>query len=536
MPRYRIHNLTLRYDADWRQALPRLVNNILGSQRADAASLRLVRRSIDARQRPPCLVCSVELELPEDLPLLPKEVVLAEPEASMRVEPGVEPLSCPPVIVGAGPAGLLAAVLLAEHGYSPRVIERGGDVSQRRAKLRDFAANRTPDPQSNALFGLGGAGTFSDGKLTTGVRHPWLGEVLRVLVECGAPPDILIDAKPHVGTDILSVVVENLRQRICHHGGTVETGVCLNDLRRGKDSRLELETTAGKMDAGAVLLACGHSARDTWDMLANRGLRIEPKPFQMGIRVEHPQAYIDEARYGSAASHPSLGAADYKLVGRSGDVPVFSFCMCPGGETMPTVNEPSHLCINGMSFHARASRFASSALVVTLTPQVYGGQDLSSCLGFQRAVEQACFLAAGSDYTAPAQRLRDFASGTTSTTLPESSYRLGIAPARLDEILPRCVTDPLRDALGQFERKLHGYLQQDALALAPESRASSPVRIVRDAQTLEAIGAPGVYPVGEGAGYAGGIMSAALDGLNAAAKIIEKHRPSTVSTSPSLEA
>jgi uncharacterized FAD-dependent dehydrogenase len=524
MPRYLLTNLSVPVDTDWRRELPRQVNRALHGKSVEPSRLKVVRRSIDARHRPAHYVYSVEIELEETLSKLPVQCVLAEDRAPLRVEPGKRTLGCPPVIVGAGPAGLFAAFLLAQHGYAPHVLERGGDVAARQASLARLAKIREPDPECNALFGLGGAGTFSDGKLVTGIRHTWLPEVLRVLVECGAPPDILVDAKPHVGTDILSVVVENLQKRIRDSGGKVETGVRVDDLLPGSQGHWHLRTTAGSVDAGIVVLASGHSARDTWQMLSRRGFLLEPKPFQMGIRAEHPQAFIDETRYGPGVSK-ILGAADYKLVGRSGDVPVFSFCMCPGGETMPTVNEPGHLCINGMSLHARASAFSSSALVATLQPRQYGGDNLENCLGFQRRVERAAFCAGGEDYSAPAQRLRDFAQGMESTTLPASSYRLGIRPARLDELLPPFLSNPLRHALDQFEKKMPGYLQDDALALGVESRASSPVRIVRDNATLEARGVPGVYPVGEGAGYAGGIMSAALDGLNAAARIIETYRP-----------
>jgi hypothetical protein len=524
VPRYHLSNLTLRHDADWRQELPRQVSRALGGRHVQAQELRIVRRAIDARRRPPSFVYTVELDIPEELDGLPAHLALATQRAPMAVEPGQRPMACPPVIIGAGPAGLLAALLLSEHGYAPRVLERGGDVAARQASLSLFARTRQPDPECNALFGLGGAGTFSDGKLGTGVRHPWREEVLRLLVDCGAPDEILIDAKPHVGTDVLSGVVEKLRQRIVQGGGTVETGVRVDDLLVSDKGRLEVRTALGRVDAEVVVLACGHSARDTWEMLARRGFHLQPKPFQMGIRAEHPQSFINEARYGRPAPS-ALGAADYKLAGRSGQVPVFSFCMCPGGETMPTVNEPEHLSINGMSLHARASAFSSSALVATLEPNVYDGRDLAACLQFQRRVEKACFRAGGANYSAPAQRLRDFAMGVASTSLPACSYRLGVAPARLDELLPPFLANPLRDALQQFDRQMRGYLQDDALALGVESRASSPVRIVRDPVTLEAVGVQGVYPVGEGAGYAGGIMSAALDGLNAAARIIEKFRP-----------
>ncbi|MDD5309818.1 MAG: FAD-dependent oxidoreductase, partial [Deltaproteobacteria bacterium] len=374
--------------------------------------------------------------------------------------------------------------------------------------------------------GLGGAGTFSDGKLTTSLGHPWIPAVLRVLVECGAPADIEIDARPHVGTDVLGGVVTRLVSRIEAAGGAVRTSVRVDGVGLSGGRVDSLETPGGRVEARVVVLAIGHSARDMWTMLARTGIGLEAKPFQMGIRVEHPQAWLDRTQYRSAAGHPALGAADYRLATRVRGVPVFSFCMCPGGETMPTVNEAGHLALNGMSRSVRDSAFASSGLVVTLEPDVYGGRDLASCLAFQRAVEAACFAAGGRDYTAPAERLADFAAGRDpGTRLPVSSYPLGVRAARLHEILPPFVAGPLRAALPSFDRSLPGYLHKDALALAPESRASSPIRIVRDAATGGAPGASGLYPVGEGAGHAGGIMSSALDGLNAARRIIERFGP-----------
>jgi len=288
-----------------------------------------------------------------------------------------------------------------------------------------------------------------------------------------------------------------------------------------------VRTSKGRFDTGVALLAIGHSARDTWAMLSSRGVALEPKPFQMGVRAEHPQAWLDQRQYGPAAGHPSLGAADYKVTARPNGVPVFSFCMCPGGETMPTVNEPGHLCVNGMSQNARSSPFASSGLVVTLPPEAYGGRDLESCLAFVRGVESRCFSAAGGAYSAPGQRLAEFAAGAVkrASPLPRTGYNLGAVPVVLDTVLPEPVTRSLRKALPIFERQIRGYVHPESVLLAPESRASSPIRIARHAATRESATVLGLYPVGEGAGYAGGIMSAALDGLKSAVAIIEKFAP-----------
>ncbi len=522
----RLLGIEIRYDADPEKELLREVQKRLGRCASSMIEYRVSRRSIDARRRPVRLIYSVDVLFKEgeDLSSI-KDAREAPKKEPLRTTPGTTPLSSPPVVVGAGPSGLFAALFLAEHGYRPLLIDRGGDTAARVEALRAFSSTRTPDPECNALFGLGGAGTFSDGKLATGVNHPWLKSVLDILAECGAPSQITFDAKPHVGTDVLREVVTKLAARIERAGGEIRMGVRMDGVRLRRGRLCGLDTTMGEVDCETAILAVGHSARDTWMRLREAGVALEPKPFQLGIRAEHPQGWLDALRYREAAGHSALGAADYKLATKVDGVPVFSFCMCPGGETMPTVNEPFHLAINGMSESGRASPFSSSGLVVTLTPKMYGGVDLDSCLTFQRGVEAACFQAGGNDYAAPAQRLVDFKNGVLSKTLPPSSFRLGVRAADLAEVLPEMVALPLRRALAAFDRTLPGYLQQDALALAPESRASSPIRIVRDPVTLDSPNAKGLYPAGEGAGFAGGIMSSALDGLNAARKIVETYRP-----------
>lgn len=527
--KYRIHNIKVRYDENHDAVIQKSVHDRLGSEASRLATLRIARRSIDARQETVHFIYSVDITLEGDDPVVIPGAVKTPPPVSLELETGRDSLSYPPVVVGAGPAGLFAAYLLAKHGFAPILLERGGTVEQRRQALREFGASRKPNPECNALFGLGGAGTFSDGKLTTGIRHLWLTEVLRIFVECGAPPDILIDAKPHIGTDVLSVVVENLASRIVSMGGVVKTDCRVTGIQSESHALRGLETGTGPIPADVAVLAIGHSARDTWKMLRNKGVLLEPKPFQMGIRVEHPQEWLNKVQYGKAASHPSLGAADYKLTAKVSNRPVFSFCMCPGGETMATVSEAGHLAINGMSTSGRNSAFASSGLVVTLKPDDCDGGGIDSVLEFQRSVERTCFEAAGGDYSAPVQRLRDFEKGVASSgMLPGVSYRHGVAFNRLDAILPPQLALPLRGSLRAFERSLGGYLHKEAVVLGPESRASSPIRILRDIDSLQCTGISGLFPAGEGAGYAGGIMSSALDGLNAARKIVELYSPKTL--------
>ncbi len=522
----RLYGIEVNYDADQQKELSKAIRRRLDFCASSLQEFRISRRSIDARRRPVQIVYSVDVLLKNDVDVsVIQKAIIAPNKEPLRTETGTVPLSNPPVIVGGGPAGLFAALFLAEHGFCPVLIERGGTTEERQTALHKFVTTRSPDPECNALFGLGGAGTFSDGKLSTGVNHPWIKGVLDILEECGAPKQITYDAKPHVGTDILKHVVTNLVSRIVKAGGTVYTNVRMNSLCIGEDHICGLDTTMGKIACETAVLAIGHSARDTWSSLNNSGVLLEPKPFQIGIRAEHPQEWLDRHRYGNAAGHPLLGAADYKLATKVNGTSVFSFCMCPGGETMPTVNEKGYLAINGMSMSRRNSPFSSSGLVVTLFPEVYGGNNLESCLTFQRSIEKTCFEAGGGDYSAPAQRLTDFYNGIKSQSLPSVSYKPEVCSVNLAEILPTCIAIPLRKALEAFDKTIPGYLHKEAAALAPESRASSPIRIVRDSETMQAKGICGLYPAGEGAGYAGGIMSSALDGLNAARKIAETYAP-----------
>ena len=522
----RLHGLSVPYDGSIMKDLRRKVLSRLKCDEGNLLSSKVVRRSVDARKGSVSLVFSVDVELRDGSRADIATAISVEPPPLPIIEPGNDPMPRRPVVVGAGPAGLFASLLLARHGYRPLILDRGGTVEQRVTAVSDFMTRREPDPEFNNLFGIGGAGTFSDGKLNTSLSHPWTGEVLRVLEECGAPEDILIDAKPHVGTDLLGATVTGLVSGIEAAGGAILTGTRMTGLKIVRGRLEGIETTDGPIDTTCLVLAIGHSARDTMRMLHSSGVTIDPKPFQMGIRVEHPQEWIDRRQFGRAAGHPALGAADYKLTARVGDMPVFSFCMCPGGQTIPTVNEPGHLCINGMSSSARDSAFGTSGIVVTLKPETHGGTNLSKCMAFVEMVESACFDAGGSDYSVPAQGLMDFARGVpTKGDLPQTSYPLGAFPARLDRVLPKFVTDPIRTALEQFDRKLPGYLHMNAVAMAPESRASSPLRITRNSETGCCIDIEGIYPVGEGAGYAGGIMSSALDGMSSARFIIERYSP-----------
>lgn len=520
---YRIHGIRLRYNRDSLENLRTCILQQLQINDKDLLFFKIIKRSIDARKKPVSIIYSVDIEITHSLSIKEAHPITEKPIE--QIVPGKNPGRGTPVIVGAGPAGLFAGFILAKQGYKPIILERGSDVQGRNKALDNFRKTREPNPNCNALFGLGGAGTFSDGKLTTSLSHPLIRNILETLVKCGAPEQILIDAKPHIGTDILQEVVSNLAKKIESLGGTIKTDVTVTDIHTKNGYVTSVKTSDGSFETGTLIVATGHSARDTWKILEAAGIEIAPKPFQIGIRVEHPQEWLDKQQYGEGAGHPNLGASDYSVSTRINGEPVFSFCMCPGGWTMPTINEPGHLCVNGMSLHRRDSRFSSSGIVVTIDPTIYGGKDLDSCLSFIRGIEAKCFEKGGFDYSAPAQTLIRLLKGQVDKKLPKNSYEFGLSPACMENIFPEFIIGRIKKALPIFNQQLPGFIQDAAVAIAPEARASSPVRIVRNKDTRQSTTINGLYPVGEGSGYAGGIISAALDGLKTGIKIIEEFSP-----------
>ncbi|MBN2804004.1 MAG: hypothetical protein JXR91_13000 [Deltaproteobacteria bacterium] len=523
--KYRLQGLRLRYNRDNPENIKKRVQQILKIDESEILSVEITSRSIDARKKPASIVYTMEIELSDDCIVNGLEKISSYNKPKLTdFKKGTKPLNNRVVIAGAGPAGLFAGYLLAKNGYAPIIVERGGEIEQRHKAIKDFLLSRVPDPDNNALFGIGGAGTYSDGKLTTSVKHPLIRFILNTLVECGAPENILIDAKPHIGTDVLSGVVNNLKDAIIKYGGELRTNERVDSVVVKNGTLCGIKTSCNNIDTDVLIAATGHSARDTIEMFVKNGVAVEPKPFQMGFRIEHPQSWLDRQQYGDGAGHPALGAATYKLTSRVGGVPVFSFCMCPGGSTIPTVNEAGHLCVNGMSMHARDGMFSSSGIVVTVAPENYGAKNYKDAIDFVRSVEKKAFIKGGGDYTAPAQRFISFLKDKKDNSLPASSYKPGVAAADLREILPPFVSDSIKKAASGFNRSLPGFVHEDAVAIAPEARASSPVRIVRDKDTRES-SVNGLYPAGEGSGYAGGIMSAALDGLNTAIIIMEKYAP-----------
>jgi len=432
-------------------------------------------------------------------------------------------------IVGSGPAGLFCAYELARHGVGSVVVERGKPVRPRRRDLKGLMRQGHVDPDSNYCFGEGGAGTYSDGKLYTRAhKRGVVRDILEILARHGAPPAILVDARPHIGSNRLPLVVTSLREELERVGTVFRFESRAVDLlargtpRRATGVRLQ---SGEEIVADAVVLATGHSASDVFEMLLARGVRLEPKAFALGVRIEHPQPLVDRIQYGSAAGHGALPAATYQLARTVDDRGVFSFCMCPGGFIVPASTVPGGVVVNGMSLSRRNSPFANSGLVVAVEPADVQQAGFVGPLGgveLQRAVEEAAFRAGGGLFRAPATRATDFVAGRGSSSVPESSYVPGLAPADVAEVLALSrlpLAARLRDALPAFDRSMRGYLTLEAVLVGVESRTSSPVRVPRDADSLESPDLPGLFPAGEGAGYAGGIMSAAMDGIRVATRL-----------------
>ncbi len=513
----------------------------LGIEPQELVRYSVFRRGYDARKRGAIdLVYHLDVETAREAEVLRRlhggSRVAPAPDTSYRfVARAPEDLASRPLVIGLGPCGIFAGLLLAQMGFRPIILERGKEVRERTADTFGLWRKGILDPESNVQFGEGGAGTFSDGKLYSQIKDPGHRgrKVLSEFVEAGAPAEILYAAKPHIGTFRLVKMVENLREKIRSLGGEIRFQSRVEDLvvEEGKVRGVIL-SDGQRLEADRVVLAVGHSARDTFEMLHRRGVYIEAKPFSIGFRIEHPQTLIDRCRFGPQAGHPLLGAADYKLVhhcrnGRS----VYSFCMCPGGTVVAAASEPGRVVTNGMSQYSRDERNANSGVVVGITPEDYPGGPLAG-IDFQRRWEERAFELGGGTYDAPGQLVGDFLAGRPSkdfgSVLP--SYRPGVRLGDLSSSLPDYAIEAIREAIPAFDRKIKGFAMKDAVLTGVETRTSSPIRIERKDDDLQSLNTEGLYPAGEGAGYAGGILSAAVDGI----RVAEAVALSIVAAAPSL--
>lgn len=525
----RIRDISLPPAHDVNQ-LPFMAAQLLHLSTSEIAAVRIVKKSLDARKKD-----NIQYIYTIDVTVKGNERRVLRQNRNRKITP-VQPTyykipKCPPpairpVIVGFGPAGMFAGLVLAKAGLAPIIVERGADAQTRKQLVEQFWATGTLDPTCNVQFGEGGAGTFSDGKLNTGIKNERIGWVLEQLVRAGAPENILYDAKPHVGTDILFHVVQAIRQEILRLGGEVHFQTTLTDIQQENGHICSVTVTNNKesrtLPCSHLILAIGHSARDTFRMLLARDIPMEPKPFSLGVRIEHSQQRINRARYGAAADTELLPPADYKL---SVHLPeggsAYTFCMCPGGYVVAAASESERIVTNGMSYSDRAGENANSALLVTFQPKDFPDPSPLGGMYCQEALEHRAFVAGGGTYCAPCQRVEDFLANrpTTAFGSVQPTYRPGVVPANLHDVLPEKVAAVLVQAIPALASQLSGFDDPDAVLTAPETRSSSPVRIVRGKDCQSAVA--GLFPCGEGAGYAGGIVSAAVDGMLCAEAVIE---------------
>lgn len=492
-------------------------------------SVKLSKKSVDARKKSDVhFIISVDLKLKNENAVKIKNSVKTEKYVYKTEK--VSGKFQRPVIVGFGPAGMFAALVLAMSGACPIVLERGADVDSRCKAVEDFQSGGKLDPECNVQFGEGGAGTFSDGKLTTGIKDKRIGWVLEKFVEFGASEEILYLAKPHIGTDKLRNVVKNLREQVIQYGGEVRFNARFCDFRMDNNNISEVIYSDGKgchtIKTNNLILASGHSARDIFELLYNKNITLSQKNFSVGVRIEHKRQDIDRDMYGDFAGHSALKAADYKLAvhlpnGRT----LYTFCMCPGGEVIAASSEEKRLAVNGMSCFARNAENSNSALLVGVSPEDYNSPHPLAGMYFQRELEEKAFIAGGSDYSAPVSLVGDFLDGRLSENFGEvtPSYRPAVRFARPESYLPDFVCETLRLGIPEMSRKIKSFGSPDAVLTGIESRSSSPVRVDRN-ENLQSVTLEGLFPCGEGAGYAGGIMSAAVDGMKCAEAVIKKLR------------
>ena len=529
---YIVQNIKLSIEASKDEALAMAKHRLLKFfPKNSVEELMIYKTSIDARKKENIMfVYSVAAKINgksrSGEEALQKEGIVAMQEDVLSIEFGSGKMVDRPIIVGFGPCGMFCALLLAKHGYRPIVIERGSSVAQRTEDVESFFKTGILNPESNIQFGAGGAGTFSDGKLVTRINDPKCGYVLSEMHRFGAPDEILYKAKPHVGTDYLKKVVENAEKEILRLGGEIFFNTKLEDISVSQGSVVSIKTNKGDLPCGPLVLALGHSARDTFSMLSSRSVDMIPKSFSVGVRVEHLQEDIDRALYGKFAGHPKLPKGEYNLSCHNGDRGVYTFCMCPGGQVVAAASEEGGVVTNGMSNFLRDGRNANSAVAVSVNPSDYG-ERVDLAIAFQRNLEASAYRAANNSYAAPCQTMGDFLGKTKSTspTKVTPTYRDGnVTMTDMDRVLPTFVTESLRFGFMNFDKKLKGFAANEAILTGVETRTSSPIRIPRNDDYL-AFDFTNLYPCGEGAGYAGGITSAAVDGIKCALAIMKKYRP-----------
>lgn len=495
-----------------------------------AGKYSVYRRSVDARHKPDIFFV-YSIAVTGDFPFISEEkqrrlgISLQEPLAAPEIVIGDEKLTAPPVVVGSGPCGLFAALILAENGYNPIILERGGSISERQRSVYRFNKEHILDTETNIQFGAGGAGTFSDGKLVTRINDPLTSYILERFIEFGAPEEIRYVAKPHIGTDVLSQVVDRMLDRICELGGKIFYHTRFISAKTSGGRLNAVITDKGEIPAGALILAIGHSARDTYESLLAQSFSIEAKSFSVGMRVEHLAEDIDYAMYGSREISKKIGHAEYTLSCNTKTRGSYSFCMCPGGVVVAAASEEGGVVVNGMSYNSRSERNSNSAILTSVFKEDYGGTPMAA-IDFQRRIERAAFKAGGGSYSAPIITVGDFLSGECKTSpsriLPSYMSGNNVKIARPENYLPDFVCSGIKSALSDFDRKIKGFACADAVLTGAETRSSAPLRILRNNETRLAIGYDNIYPAGEGAGYAGGITSAAVDGAKSALSLMKK--------------
>lgn len=528
----RINNISLKMDEN-KDLLIKKVSKKLKINEKEIKSFKILKESLDARRKNDIkFVYCIEIEHKDEERLVnklkDKDIRMEKSSYDGEIVFGEKELKTRPVVVGFGPAGIFSALMLAQKGYKPIVIERGEDVDKRTETVDKFWKTGILNTDSNVQFGEGGAGTFSDGKLTTRIKDARCDYVLRELVRAGAPEEITYLAKPHVGTDLLKCVVKNIREEIKALGGEVLFSHKLENIITENGKIKSIIVNGKEMPCENLILAIGHSSRDTYEMLHNINMAMEPKAFAIGVRIEHPQEVINKSQYGENYENPNLRAAEYRLTYQSEKLnrAVYSFCMCPGGVVVSAASEKNRLVSNGMSYHARDLDNANSALVVTVAPEDFNGDSPLKGMEFQRYYEELAYKVGGGNYKAPVQLVGDFMEDKVSTKIGtvKPSYTGGYIFEDLRKCLPSYVVEALKEAIPNFDKKIKGYGNSDAVLTGIETRTSAPVRLNRD-EKLQSISIKGIYPAGEGAGFAGGIISAAVDGIKIAEKIIEVYKP-----------